>query len=207
MSAATVRRAFHRQYYASEIWKATRWLGVPVQKTPLDLWMYQELLTAYRPEWIIETGTLHGGSALYLATVCEALDSGQVVTIDRTPQPMRPRHSRITYFRGNSVAPEMVARVRQLVSGAERVMVILDADHAAAHVLDELRAYAPLVPLGGYCVVEDTNLGHEVVPDFGPGPREAVAAYLREDKRFVVDRRCEKFLLTFCPGGWLWRRA
>ena len=37
--------------------EGTYWLGVPVRKCPLDLWVYQESLVAVRPDTIVETGT------------------------------------------------------------------------------------------------------------------------------------------------------
>jgi cephalosporin hydroxylase len=45
------------------------------------------------------------------------------------------------------------------------------------------------------------------VPGFGPGPAEALEEFLRDHgHEFEVDRGCEKFLLTFNPGGYLRRR-
>jgi cephalosporin hydroxylase len=86
-------------------------------------------------------------------------------------------------------------------------MVVLDSDHTAAHVFAELTLLAPLVTPGCYLVVEDTIVnGNPVLPDFGPGPAEAVARYLAlEPSLFVVDRDREKFRLTFNPGGYLRR--
>ena len=87
-------------------------------------------------------------------------------------------------------------------------MVVLDSNHKAFHVLDELRAYHPLVTPGGYLVVEDTNInGHPVEPEFGPGPMEALAEFLQENDDFEVDAAREKFMLTYNPGGWLRKKA
>ena len=84
------------------------------------------------------------------------------------------------------------------------MLVILDSDHRYAHVLDELRAYADVVTVGSYVVVEDTNVnGHPAYPEFGPGPMEAVDAFLAEDDRFVIDAGREKFFMTFNPRGYL----
>ncbi len=197
---------FHRAYYESQVWKSTLWLGVPAQKTPSDLWIYQELLYELRPRVIIETGTAHGGSALYLASVCDLLRRGEVISIDIHDPGNRPRHPRITYVGGSSTAPEVFNRVVELLSEREPVLVILDSDHAEEHVLAELRLYAPLVTPGSYLIVEDTNVnGKPVFPDHGPGPAEAVETFLAGNPGFTVDRGREKFLLTFNPGGFLRR--
>ena len=48
--AAAITDAFHRLYYDAETtWKQTSWLGQPVQKCPLDLWVYQEILVGRDP--------------------------------------------------------------------------------------------------------------------------------------------------------------
>jgi cephalosporin hydroxylase len=203
---------FHRLYYetgeAGGTWKDTSFLGVTTWKVPLDLWVYQELLTELRPGLIVETGTAHGGSALYLATLCEVLGHGEVVSVDIGHWPDRPAHPRLTYLTASSTDPRAVAQVAERAAGAAGVLVVLDSDHRRDHVLAELRAYAPLVSPGSYLVVEDTNVnGHPVYERFGPGPTEAVREFLAERDDFEVDRSREKFFLTFNPGGWLRRRG
>ncbi len=200
--------AFHRLYYNAEdeTWQSTRWLGVRALKLPLDLWIYQEILHEVKPSLIIETGTAHGGSAWYLATICDLTGTGRVVTIDIAKGEGRPSHPRVTYLTGSSTAPEILEQVKGMIQPDDRVMVILDSDHARDHVLRELELYGDLVSLGSYLIVEDTNVnGHPVLLSHGPGPSEALADYLPRDRRFVVDRSREKFLLTFNPGGYLRR--
>jgi cephalosporin hydroxylase len=206
--ARLLARHFHRSYYyrMSDTILATSWLGTPVLKCPLDLWVYQELLAELRPAVIVELGTYRGGSALFFAQICELLEAGEVITIDAVPAPV-PDHDRITYVTGSSVSLRSVARVRAAIDGRGPVMVVVDSNHTRDHVLAELRLYADLVTVGSYLVVEDTNInGHPVLPGNGPGPTEAVAAFLREDDRFEVDRSREKHLITMHPGGFL-RRA
>jgi cephalosporin hydroxylase len=199
---------FHRLYYergeAGGTWKDTRFLGVTTWKVPLDLWIYQELLAELRPGLIVETGTAHGGSALYLATICEALGVGEVVSVDIGEWPDRPAHPRLTYVTASSTDPRVVEELANRAERAGAVLVVLDSDHSRDHVLAELRAYAPLVTTGSYLVVEDTNVnGHPVHEAFGPGPMEAVQDFLKERDDFEVDRSREKLLFTFNPGGWL----
>jgi len=182
------------------------WFGHRVLKCPLDLWVYQELLVRTRPDVVIETGTKFGGSALYLAMVLDQIGHGRVITIDIEVQPVRPEHFRISYINGSSVNTAVVEQVREEVGG-HRAMVVLDSDHHAAHVYDEMIAYSPLVQTGDYLIVEDTIVnGHPSYPDFGPGPMEAVDKFLSENDEFVIDQRCERFLMTLYPRGYLRRR-
>jgi cephalosporin hydroxylase len=201
---------FTEVYYDGALFGETRadthWLGVRTDKCPLDLWIYQELVSELRPDVILETGTAFGGSALFLATMCDLVGTGRVVTIDVQQQEGRPEHPRLTYLHGSSTAPETHERLRELTAGARTVLAVLDSDHRAEHVLEECRLFGDLVTPGGYLVVEDTILnGHPVSPDFGPGPMEAVESFLATDERFEVDRSREKLYLTFNRNGYLRR--
>lgn len=208
MGEPGVTEAFHRLYYGTAVWKDTYWLGVRTQKCPLDLWVYQEILHETRPDLILETGTAHGGSALYLASVCDLLGRGEVVTVDISPVEGRPQHDRITYLTGSSTADEVVGEAERLATDHERVLVILDSDHSRDHVLDELRIYSRLVSPGSYLVVEDSNVnGHPVLVEHGPGPMEALEEFLAESDEFEVDAAREKFFLTFNPRGYLRKQA
>ncbi len=206
--AALVARQFARLYYArvdSTVF-GTRFLGVQTLKYPTDLWIYQEIISERLPDVIVETGTWHGGSALFLATICDALDHGRVISIDPSPAEPLPEHPRITWLRGSSVEDAVIAEVRASTQASDRVMAILDADHSRDHVLAELGTYADIVTPGDYLVVEDTNVnGHPVLSDHGPGPSEAVAEFLSCDPRYAPDRARERLLLSANPGGFLRR--
>lgn len=199
---------FHLLYYGSKRrtrpWMETRWLGVGAQKCPLDLWQYQQIIHETTPDLVIETGTAQGGSALYLASIFDLVGRGRVVSVDIGTDDRRPTHPRITYLTASSTDPMVLDEVRQMAEKASRVMVILDSDHRAPHVLAEMRLYGPLVSPGNYMIVEDTNLnGHPVARGYGPGPMEAVEEFLVEDDSFVVDHDRERFYLTFNPNGYL----
>ena len=202
------RTTFHKFYYNNlgTTWANTYWLGVPAEKTPQDLWIYQEIMHETRPDVLIEAGTADGGSAYYFATMFDLMGRGRVITIDIGDSPKRPKHNRITYVLGSSTAPEIVAKVKSLIAPGERVMVSLDSDHSKAHVAEELKTYGDIVTPGCYMVVEDTNVnGHPVYPDFGPGPMEALRDFLTVDHRYETDHSREKFGITFFPDGWLRR--
>jgi cephalosporin hydroxylase len=203
-------RRFHQLYYYAKqrTWKNnTFWLSVPTAKCPLDLWVYQEIISETKPDIIIEAGTAHGGSALFLASICDLVRCGRIITIDVRELPGRPQHERIKYLVGSSVSEEIVEEVRSLIKPDDRVMVILDSDHSAAHVLRELNIYSRMVTVNCYLIVEDTNVnGHPVLPLYGAGPMEAVEQFASGRTDFIVDRQREKFFMTFNPKGYL-RRA
>ena len=204
LDRAAILRA-HDVFYASDAWTKASWLGAQALKNPLDLWVYQEIMAETRPELIVETGTWRGGSALFMASVCDLLGEGEIVSIDIAP--MRedyPQHPRITYLAGRSSTDnEVVEEVRARVDG-RRTLIILDSDHSQSHVEAELEAYAQLVPVGCYLIVEDSNIG-QIRQDLMPGPLQAIEAFLARTDEFEIDREREKFLITFNPSGYLRR--
>src|SRR5215210_8117062 len=115
--------------HREQTWGNTFWLGHRVLKCPLDLWCYQEILYDVRPALIIETGTYQGGSALFLASICDLLGKGEVLTIDVDRRDDRPQHPRISYLTGSSTSNAILRRVRRKVKGTSRVLVILDSGH------------------------------------------------------------------------------
>ena len=206
MQEALIRQ-FNRLYYyrSQRTWRDTRHRGINVYKCPLDLWVYQELIYEVRPDVIIETGTLDGGSTYFLADMCELNGSGRVVSIDTQPSLNLPTHERITYLTGSSTDPDIVAAIKTAFAGGT-VLVVLDSDHSCDHVLNELETYGPMVTKGSYMIVEDTNVnGHPVLPNFGAGPMEAVKEFLRHHAEFAIDEEREKFMVTQNPSGYLRR--
>ena len=213
-SRKKVTRAFNELYYNGPngvpLFQTVSWLGVTTLKCPLDLWIYQEIVTKTRPDVIIEAGVHYGGATLFLASICDLLGAGEVLGCDITLASVESKvrsHPRIKLFEGSSTDPQIHGRIAAQCAG-RRTMVILDSDHSEDHVREELRLYAPLVTRGGYLICEDTNVnGHPVLPDFGPGPFEAVSRFLSENDGWKVDVNCERLLVTFNPSGYLLRAA
>src|SRR3990172_5815506 len=74
---------FHRLYFNDVFEKQLRvnWLGVEVIKYPTDLVIYQEIIHEIRPDLIVETGTHHGGSAMFFASVFFFLGRGKIISL------------------------------------------------------------------------------------------------------------------------------
>ena len=186
-----------------------RWLGKPILQNTLDLWTLQETIFDLKPALIIETGTNRGGSSYFYAQLFDLMGTnGRIVTIDVARQ-HDLSHPRITYLIGDSTSTPIVDEVRAMASSCGGpVFVILDSDHSEQHVARELDRYAPLVSPGSYVLVQDGSI--DTLGYFRgsrPGPLPAIRQFVARHSDFTIDReKCDRFLITHHPDGWL-RRA
>jgi cephalosporin hydroxylase len=214
------------------------WLGRPIIQYPQDMVAMQEIVWATRPDLIIETGIAHGGSLVLSASLLALLDLADAASNGDVLDPAQPRRrvlgvdieirehnrraieahplaGRVHMLQGSSIDPAVVQLVHAFADDVPRVMVCLDSMHTHAHVLAELRAYAPLVTPGCYCVVFDTfvdDVPKDVFPDrpWGPAdnPKTAVHEFLRETGGFEIDVTMHQRLqVTVAPEGFLRRRS
>lgn len=195
-------------YHETNVWKAVSYRGVRTLKLPSDMWNYQEIFFQRGVEWVIETGSRHGGSALFFADLLRnAGGPGRVFSIDYAPDldPRAAADPGITFLRGDSADPAIVDQVMDAIPETRgAIFLILDSDHAAAHVRRELDIWAPRLRAGDYLVVEDTVVnGHPVRPNHGPGPMEAIRAYRADNPGALVadTAREAKFGATFAIEG------
>lgn len=210
------------RYDYSYLWS---WMGVPIIQMPADIMATQEVIWATKPDVIIETGVARGGSVLFMASLLELLGNGKVIGVDidirahnRDSIEKHVMSKRVVLVEGGSVDAQTLARVRAEIPQGARVMVVLDSDHSRAHVLNECRAYGPLVTPGCYLVVADTVVGHvskENAPRKrsklwfkGDEPLSALMDYMTETDRFEIDEVLNgKLVLSSSPGGYLRARS
>ncbi|MET0902434.1 MAG: CmcI family methyltransferase, partial [Acidimicrobiales bacterium] len=95
-----LRWAFTEAVWRSLPWTKTTWLGEPVTSAPTDLLAYQEMIASVQPDWIIETGAGDGGRSLYLASICELVGHGEVISVDHPLADDLPQHPRLRYQDG-----------------------------------------------------------------------------------------------------------
>jgi cephalosporin hydroxylase len=203
-------RRFHTALLEkTEDYSHLTWLGQPIWQSPLDLWTLQETIFEVKPDVLIECGTFRGGSSLFFAQLFDVMGHGRVITID-IQKLHNLSHPRVLYLIGNSVSPEIVQRVRDEVSHVKGpVMVVLDSDHSKKHVLRELEAYHDFVTPGSFLHVQDGVIDElPIMRPYRPGPLAAIEEFLRDHDEFEVDQeRCERFLITHHPKGWLRRKT
>jgi cephalosporin hydroxylase len=203
-----LRDAFTNAYYRSLAWRETRWLGHHVANAPTDLVAYQEILAEVRPDWVIEIGTREGGRAYFLATLCELLGHGDVISISEHQRLKRPTHPRLRYLTAAPHEPEARDQVDRMVGRDPHAVVILGSRTRRHRTQREFEAFAPLVPVGSYVIVEHTVLnGFPVDASFGSGPHEALRRLMNLHGEFLADTTRERHALTFNQGGFLRRIA
>jgi cephalosporin hydroxylase len=208
---------FHKLYERNRIWEKNTWLGIPCWKLPMDAFVIQELIFKTRPTYIIETGTGHGGSALFYASICELIGHGRVASIDNDSEKFNSTLNkwgnlkcadRITFFKGDSV--EIAQTIKQMDQIKDNnCMVILDSWHTMEHVYNEMLVYSELVKSGGYMIVEDSHAAGNPVPweydDYGPMGAITKWLHLYGDE-WEADYSCHKHKVTFNPRGYLIRK-
>ena len=129
------------------------------------------------------------GRALFAASVCDQLGVGRVVAVGRR-RSLGPSRAPPDHPPGRAArrTPPWPSECRPGAGAGER-LVILGLGHVE-RVVGAFEHYAPLVPVGGYVVVENTVVnGRPVASGYGPGPHEAVVAILGRHPDFVADPR------------------
>jgi cephalosporin hydroxylase len=208
-SRQNIVREFHKIYHAAGGYKSF-YLGIQSAQYPADNWVMQELISELKPDFMVETGTAAGGTALFYADILEKINSnGKVITVDIDPHDphvtqFKSWRERVTYIQGSSVSPEVVELIKKRVDG-QKTIVTLDSLHWKPHVLRELELYSPLVPVNSYIVVQDTQFTGHPIPEGSEGPWEAVEEFLKTNKDFIIDHNRERHLVTANPSGYLKR--
>jgi cephalosporin hydroxylase len=206
--------------YENKIYYEWSWLGIPIIQTPSDMMMMQEILFQIRPRIFVETGVAHGGSLIFYSSILRLIygDDYLVIGIERDFRPhnrkileQHPLYRNIKIIEGDSVVPTTIVKIKQLMANKSgTVMVALDSYHGKNHVLKELELYADFVSLSSYLIVFDTiidilddnKLTDRSVSKLN-SPKYAIEEFLQKDKRFIIDKNCNKLFISHAYNGFL----
>lgn len=202
LSETELKEIEDAQYLVRKQWDLFQntWLGEVAVKNPCDAWEYQEIIFKIKPDIIIETGSFKGGGALFLASMLDLIDHGQVFSMDVRDYNVKPIHPRITWLTMDSAQKLPLKELKQKIKG-QSVLVILDSNHDAPHVLKELNAYCDIIPSGSYIIVEDTWWKG----NGNGGPMDAINKWLPDHPEFEIDKTRNKFGVSNNPDGFLKR--
>jgi cephalosporin hydroxylase len=184
----------------------TTYFGITTWKSPIDYWVYQEIIFQHKPDVILEIGNAFGGSALALAHLCDNIGHGKIIGLDishKNISPLSKAHNRITFIEGDACSS--LDKVKNLIKPEDKVLVIEDSSHTYENTLNVLRTYSSFIKSGDYFIVEDSICHHGLDVGPNPGPYEAINDFLKENKNFVCDRDKESFFITWNPKGFLKR--
>lgn len=195
------------------------WLGLPIIQFPQDILAMQEIIWKTKPDIIIETGIARGGSLIFYASMLKLLGkNGFVIGVDidirihnKKALKQHSLYSKIKLIEGSSIDTKTIEKLKKLIKNNKKILVILDSNHSHEHVLQELYLYSPLVKKDNYLVVFDSiieDLPSSLVKNRpwgkGDNPKTAIWEFLKNNKRFKIDKDIEnKLLITVAPDGYL----
>lgn len=184
------------------------WMGVRTLKNPLDAWIYQEILYEVQPDIVLEIGSYHGGSTLYLANILDCIGHGKIISIDIDRFNYNVTHNRIQAITGDSRSADIIDTVHNMCAG-KNVLIIHDSSHESDCVSQDLKHYSDLVSIGSYFIVEDGIIdlfqAGDGIGSTTPGPLGAITTFLKENPCFIVDKKRERYVITYNPMGFLRR--
>lgn len=189
------------------IFKST-YCGIPSLMSPIDYWIYSEIVYEVKPTLIIEIGIASGGSLLALSHMIRNIScqNGRVIGIDITDKKIDKRLynvDNIDIVIGN--CKKVFNSIEKKILHSDKVIVIDDSSHTYSNTLFVLNNYANLVTKDSYMIVEDTICGHGLKVGPRVGPYKAVHDFIMHNDNFEIDRSKERFLITWNPCGYLKR--
>lgn len=145
--------------------------GVRTLKYPIDMWRYQELMFTHNVHWVIEMGTLYGGSAMYFADTLKNMKrSGKVITVDQNKNQKATKHNpEVVFIEGQTLEQLDAVKKHYNPKVSEGTMLILDSCHRTDYVTRELGLYVPLLTSGDVVIVEDNASAGPIWLSHNPG--------------------------------------
>jgi cephalosporin hydroxylase len=195
ISEAWIRSGWDTKYVYS-----FAWLGRPIIQLPEDMIRIQEVIYNVKPDLIVETGVAHGGSLIFYATLCKAMEKGRVIGIDIEIR----KHNRkaieehflfpyITLLEGSSVDDNILESIKGTIKPEEKVFVILDSNHSYDHVYKELEKYSQIISVGSYIVATDGIMEYLVgaprsANDWKTNnPKKAAEDFVKNNSNFIIE--------------------
>jgi cephalosporin hydroxylase len=139
-----------------------RWRGMPLMKNVFDFAIYPALIAELRPRTVFEVGSGSGASAAWFADnlmLCGI--EGRIYSVDLVKA--EANHPGVDFRQGDCSDPERLFDGGLLRSAPHPWLVVEDAHHNVAAVLEQFHAF--LSP-GDYLVVEDSDVKREALRSF-----------------------------------------
>jgi cephalosporin hydroxylase len=195
------------------------YMGVRLLKFPEDLRVYEHLLWDGPVDVVVELGSGAGGSALWFRDRLSAYRAygrnraALVVSVDvdisRASGNVEDEEG-IVLVEGDLRDPSLPDRVAAAVPPGARCLVVEDGPHTYEATFAGLDGFAPLVPRGGWYVVEDGVVdegARRISDDWPRGVQRAIGDWLATPAGgdFSCRRDLEAYGITTNTSGYLMR--
>lgn len=199
------------------------YMGIPLQKMPEDLRVYEHLLWSSRANVVVELGANLGGSTLWFRDRLAALHRYRrtglphVIAVDLVAEAtaasirrIDPDARGITFIAADVTDPALPGVVAGLLRPDDRVLVVEDTAHIYETTMAALDGFSRFVSPGSYLVVEDTVVDVEALridPAWPRGVAPAVSDWLAgpSGAGFEIALDAEIYGVTSHPRGFLRR--
>ena len=196
-------------YHQRNIHFKYQYHGIEMQKNPMDMMVYLELIYKVKPDVILEIGAAGGGTALWLAHQLDIFDNGKLISLDINHGGFKAEHKRIVKITGDSTLKETAKKVYEEININDKVLIIHDGSHKKCDIKKDFENYSKLVNVGSYFIIEDGIMDVFDWKDHRTSGHDcgliAGVEITNENKDWIIDKECEKYIITYNPCGYLRR--
>ena len=213
-------KSFLEKTLQNRIAHQTLWFDEPILQLPQDLFIHQELIYKYKPDYFIEVGVAWSGSLLFYSSIFNIIGGKKVIGIDtflpneiiQRIKKFRKLNNKIKLIKGLSTEEKVIDAIKLIVGKSKKIIVHLDSDHSEKNVLKELEIYSKLIGKGSYLICGDTHVElfdknpHGMQKNYFKknNPMTALNKFLKSKngKNFKRDLTFQnRYLLTLNPYG------
>lgn len=194
-------------YHQNNLHFNQKYRGLNMIKNPFDLVVYEEILWELKPTVIIEIGNAFGGFSLWLSDRMKTIGiDGKFITIDLNSTGDTNfqdfKSDKFISIIGNCNDPEVINNVKSHLGKDDKVLIIEDSAHTFENTMQVLENYKEIVTIGSYLIIED-GICDVLDLEIKPGPMSAIEKWIKNNTNFEIDRKREKYIMTYNPKGYL----
>lgn len=182
--------------------------SLPIVQLKTDMEVnYKKIIDALKPEYLVDFGTNHGGSAVFFYELMEKYCKPNVLSIDISEKAfneMKEFHDhygtkeKIKFILNKSTL-DCTGEVKEFLENrkeGEKALLTFDDDHSFEHTYKELLLFAPMLKSGDVIIMQDTwnqgLLGHET------SPMLAVYKFLKNNSELALEKDMNKQVVLPC---------